>query len=161
MKRIILASIAVMTLTVANAQQMDTHGGSPSKNGDVKRVDKPMGPSSEARADRSTARWKNELGLNDDQAAKLKTLKVETYSTVQKATEKNPSVDGRDARVAELKPVVATYKDKLKKILTADQYTAWEAQVDKRFESWKKVATAQENGPKPDLEEQRIRMELE
>ncbi|HYG49607.1 MAG TPA: hypothetical protein VD905_01840 [Flavobacteriales bacterium] len=160
MKRIILAAIAVMGLTVANAQQMDTQGGDPGKNGDVKRVNKPMGPTPEVRAERSTQRLKSELGLNDDQATKVKALKAETYKAVKTSSEKNPGDAGRDARVTELKPVVATYKEKMKEILTADQYTSWEAQINKRYESWKKVATAQENA-KPDLEEQRIRMELE
>jgi hypothetical protein len=158
MKRIFLASLAFISLTVANAQQMETHGGEPAGGKPANRQLTQVTP--EMRAERSSQRLKAELKLTDEQTTKIKALKTETYTTAKTVAEKNPGDAGRNARVEGLKPVVVSYKEKMKSILTAEQYSTWEAQINTRYETWKTHATAQQNA-KPDLEEQRIRMDLE
>lgn len=161
-KKLILTSLALMSLTVANSQTVNTTVGT--SGSEKKIMARPALPSPDARAERSSMRMKNELTLNDEQYTKLLALKKEKYAAIKVVADKYPSSDKRDARVAELKPIRDSYVTSLNAILTPEQLTKHKELTQMRFDNWKKVATAQANAPKvtpEDEEEQQIKIDLE
>ena len=158
-KKIILTSFAIIGLSVANSQTVNTEVQS--KSTERKVMAKPVLPSPDARAERSSMRMKNELTLNDEQYNKVLALKKEKYAAIKVVADKYPGSDKRDARVAEFKPIRDSYVAGLKSIFTPEQLAKHNELTQMRFDNWKKVATAQANAPKPDEEEQQIKIDLE
>ncbi len=159
MKKYILASLALVTVTLTSAQTVNTE--IQSKGNDNKVVRKPITPTPDSRAERSAYRMKSDLTLDDATYNKVLTLKKEKYALIKDVVDKNPGSENRDARVKALKPLRDSYLEGLKEILTADQYTKFLDQRKANFEAWKKAAYAQPNAPKPDEEEEQIKIDLQ
>jgi hypothetical protein len=160
MKKIILASVAILGLSLANAQTVNTEvqkGDATKTVGTKKAI--PQTPA--MRAERSATRMKTQLTLTDEQYNKVVALKTTTYTDLKAAADKNPGAENRDARVAAYKPLRDTYVASLKEILTAEQFTTYRSNVSARFDAWKKAASAQPNAPKPDEEKQQIKLDIE
>jgi hypothetical protein len=160
MKKLILASAAILGLNLSNAQTVNTEvqKGEATKTVGTKKA---VPQSNEMRAERSANRMKAQLTLTEEQFKKVTLLKKNTYDGFKAAAEKNPGAENRDARVAAYKPLRDTYVASLKEILTEEQFTTYRANVTTRFENWKKTASAQPNAPKPDEEEQQIKLDIE
>lgn len=157
MKRLMLAAIAVFGLSLANAQTNNTRV---STNGNSKSFSNR--PTVEVRAERSAMRLKDELKLSDDQFKKVYETKLAALNKIQASNEKYRGQDENNAaHKAEKKAAYTEYLKGMKEVLTAEQHAAWEKSNNERYERWKTAATSQPQAPKPDFEEQRMRMDME
>jgi len=87
------------------------------------------------RATRSADHLKKELSLNDDQYAKVKSLN-EKYSERYAAVRKDTSLT-RGRTMSQMKSIRGERETELKKILTPEQVTKWDALKAKRQEERK------------------------
>jgi len=87
------------------------------------------------RATRAADYMKKELSLNDDQYAKVKSLS-EKYSERYAAIRKDTSLT-RGRTMSQMKSIRGEQQTELKKILTPDQVTKWNALKAKREEERK------------------------
>jgi Spy/CpxP family protein refolding chaperone len=87
------------------------------------------------RATKRADHMKKELSLNDDQYAKVKSLN-EKYSERYAAVKKDTSLT-RGRTMSRMKSIRSEQETELKKILTPDQATKWDALKAKRHEDRK------------------------
>jgi periplasmic protein CpxP/Spy len=90
----------------------------------------------QAMAAKQTERMKTELALNDDQYASVKSIN-EDFAGRQQALQGNSALT-REDKVKQMKTLGAEKNDAIKKVLTADQNTKWEAYRAKQREQRKR-----------------------
>lgn len=161
MKKLFLATLTLFSAAFVNAQQVKVENDPRLNNDADKKIIQKPAASPDVRAERSSIRMKADLGLTDDQYNKVLALKKEKYSAIKAESDKNPGPENRDARIAAVKPIRDAYVAGLKGILTADQFSTYDAAVKRRFEAWKKNMAAQTKPQKTDEEDQLIKMQIE
>ena len=97
--------------------------------------------SPEQQADLQTKRMTLELGLNDSQQKEVRAALIEQNAFYQKSLKERketrasgtrPSADEQYKRKSEMLDRQIAHKAKMKKILTLEQFTKWEATKDDR-----------------------------
>lgn len=99
-------------------------------------------------ATKRSEKLKTDLGLSDDQKTKVHTAIVETVTKVREIKAKYPN--DKKAAAKEIKVVRENYKTTMKGILTAEQFTKWEA--SKKDKKDKKKAKKAAEGSDDDEE---------
>jgi hypothetical protein len=100
------------------------------------------------RAARHADHLKKELSLNDEQYAKVKSLN-EKYSERYAAVRKDTSLT-RGRTMSQMKSIRGERETELKKILTSEQVTKWEALKAKRQEERKNYRHGHHKKARPD-----------
>lgn len=158
MKRLMLATVALLGLSLANAQTTNTKITTNTNTGKAFS----RRPTVEVRAERSAMRMKDELKLSDDQYTKVYETKLAALNKIQASNEKyRGEAENNAAHKAEKKAAYDEYMKSMKENLSAEQYASWEKAKNERYERWKTAATSQPQAPAPDLEENRMRMDIE
>lgn len=94
-------------------------------------------------ATKRSEKLKTELGLSDDQKTKVHTAIVETVTKVREIKAKYPN--DKKSAAKELKVVRENYKTTMKGILTAEQFTKWEASKKTKKDKKKAKKAAEES----------------
>lgn len=90
----------------------------------------------QAMATRQTEKMKTELALNDTQYASVKSIN-EDFANKQVALRGNSALS-REDRTKQMRALRTEQNEAIKKVLTADQNTQWEAYRTKQMEQRKK-----------------------
>jgi len=90
----------------------------------------------QAAAAKQTERMKTELALNDEQYASVKSIN-EDFAGKQQALRDNSALS-REDKMKQMKALGTEKNEALKKVLTADQNTKWEALRAKQMEHHKR-----------------------
>jgi hypothetical protein len=90
----------------------------------------------QAMATRQTEKMKTELALNDTQYASVKSIN-EDFANKQKALQDNSTLS-REDKMKQMKALGTEKDEVLKKVLTAEQHTKWEAYRAQQAEHRKK-----------------------
>lgn len=154
MKKIMLVTAAVLGFTLANAQTTTTSVKTSNKAGAVSHR-----PTVEVKAERSALRLKDQLKLDEGQYKKVYEAKLDAMTKIEAINQKNSA--NIEAGKPEVTEVHGKYMTSMKGILTADQFTSWEATNKANYERYMTNSTAQPNAPKPDKDLAKIKFDLD
>lgn len=111
----------------------------------TKQQSSPNKPTPMEKATRSTEKMAKHLGLDDTQKNKIIEAKM---VRIQKTEELNQKYGAdRKAHKEEYKAVMMKYREDVKSTLTPEQFSKWDAQVQKRIQDRRAKANANHNNP--------------
>ncbi len=100
----------------------------------------------EERAEMVTARLTKALSLNEDQATKVKAIHLERFQKVEALKAKFKEADDKVAARGEAKSAVEEADQKMKEVLTADQFAKYEQQKQDRMQKQREKGRDRRSG---------------
>ncbi len=102
--------------------------------------------SAEERAEMATARLTKTLSLNEDQATKVKAIHLERFQKMEALKAKFKEADDKVAARGEAKTAVEEADQKLKEVLTAEQFAKYEQQKQDRMQKQREKGRDRRSG---------------
>ena len=128
MKKSLFSLLAALTLTVGTALAQTTPATDQNREARGER----MNQTPEERATRESERMTKELGLNPDQAARIKSINMSRDEEMRANRGQMRDEANRDQMREQMQASRARYDAQYKEVLTADQYTKYAAMQNNR-----------------------------